>query len=73
MSLLRIQYFSINVSIKPFIVLVLHFQFNKLKKVKADQENLPIFQYKSEIVDTVRENQVVIIAGDTGCGKSTQV
>ncbi|KAL4227796.1 negative regulation of nuclear-transcribed mRNA catabolic process [Mactra antiquata] len=48
-------------------------KFNKLKKVKSDQENLPIYQYKSEIVDMIRDNQVVVIAGDTGCGKSTQV
>lgn len=37
------------------------------------QANLPVAQYKSEIIEAVRAEQVVLIAGDTGCGKSTQV
>ena len=48
-------------------------QFGKLLKLKEDQRNLPIWQYKEQIVYAVKSNQVVIIAGDTGCGKSTQV
>lgn len=40
---------------------------------EKDRENLPIFAYKEEIVKSVRDNTVTIIAGDTGCGKSTQV
>ena len=42
-------------------------------KIHRDQENLPIFQYRSHIVEAVKVHQVVIVAGDTGCGKSTQV
>lgn len=48
-------------------------QVAKLKKVKADQENLPIYKFKDAMIDLVRQHQVVVIAGDTGCGKSTQV
>ncbi|KAH3837771.1 probable ATP-dependent RNA helicase DHX34 [Dreissena polymorpha] len=66
--------------VKEFKAIMLHYtdfqqkqKLAKLKKVKTDQENLPIYQYRQHIVDTVREHQVVIIAGDTGCGKSTQV
>ncbi|WAQ98877.1 DHX34-like protein [Mya arenaria] len=44
----------------------------KLKKVRTDQENLPIYQFKQHIIETVSQHQVIIIAGDTGCGKSTQ-
>ena len=29
--------------------------------------------FREEIVDAIQHNQVVIVAGDTGCGKSTQV
>ncbi|CAC5410508.1 DHX34 [Mytilus coruscus] len=47
-------------------------KFNKLKKIKTDQENLPIFQYKQMIQGMVQRHQVVVVAGDTGCGKSTQ-
>jgi ATP-dependent RNA helicase DHX34 len=28
---------------------------------------------RSQIIDAVKENSVIVIAGDTGCGKSTQV
>uniref|UniRef100_A0A0A9XYB6 Putative ATP-dependent RNA helicase DHX34 n=2 Tax=Lygus hesperus TaxID=30085 RepID=A0A0A9XYB6_LYGHE len=45
----------------------------KLKKLKESQENLPIFTYKDEILKSIGENRITIIAGDTGCGKSTQV
>ena len=44
-----------------------------MRKIRHDQENLPIYQYKSTIIEAVKEHQVVVVAGDTGCGKSTQV
>ena len=47
--------------------------FGKLAKLRRDQKNLPIFQYRDRIVELVRLNPVVVVAGDTGCGKSTQV
>ncbi|MBN2420045.1 MAG: hypothetical protein JXL81_11720, partial [Deltaproteobacteria bacterium] len=36
-------------------------------------EELPITSKKDEIVTAIRENQVVIISGETGSGKSTQI
>lgn len=36
-------------------------------------EDLPINQKASEIIDAIKENQVVIIAGETGSGKTTQI
>ncbi|XP_028651446.2 probable ATP-dependent RNA helicase DHX34 [Erpetoichthys calabaricus] len=47
--------------------------FSKLAKLHKDQKNLPIFQYRDKIVEMVRAHPVVVVAGDTGCGKSTQV
>lgn len=35
--------------------------------------DLPISSKADEIIDAIRNNQVVIIAGDTGSGKSTQI
>ncbi|XP_012261756.2 probable ATP-dependent RNA helicase DHX34 [Athalia rosae] len=48
-------------------------KFSKLKKLRETQANLPVSQYREEIVNAVKNERVVIIAGDTGCGKSTQV
>uniref|UniRef100_A0A665V782 RNA helicase n=1 Tax=Echeneis naucrates TaxID=173247 RepID=A0A665V782_ECHNA len=47
--------------------------FGKLAKLRREQKNLPIFQYRDRIVELVRSQPVVVVAGDTGCGKSTQV
>lgn len=33
---------------------------------------LPIWNFKEELLTAVENNQVVILVGDTGCGKSTQ-
>ena len=34
---------------------------------------LPVSQLKDEIAEVIRDNQVVIIAGETGSGKTTQL
>ncbi|KAG7471156.1 hypothetical protein MATL_G00121320 [Megalops atlanticus] len=47
--------------------------FGKLAKLQREQRSLPIFQYRERIVELVRTHPVVVVAGDTGCGKSTQV
>ncbi|XP_027848814.2 probable ATP-dependent RNA helicase DHX34 [Aphis gossypii] len=48
-------------------------KFNKLRKLRETQQNLPVYQFKDEIIEAVKNHRVVIIAGDTGCGKSTQI
>ncbi|XP_011606913.1 probable ATP-dependent RNA helicase DHX34 [Takifugu rubripes] len=69
-----------NQEISDCRVALLHFldftqrqSFIKLAKLRRDQKNLPIFQYRDKIVDLIRLHPVVVVAGDTGCGKSTQV
>ncbi|KAJ6619656.1 ATP-dependent DNA/RNA helicase DHX36 [Pseudolycoriella hygida] len=37
------------------------------------RQKLPSFQHIDEIIDLVTQNNVVLIAGKTGCGKTTQV
>lgn len=34
---------------------------------------LPIFHYKDTILQKLSENRIIIICGNTGCGKSTQI
>ena len=36
-------------------------------------ENLPVSQKKQDILNAVRDHQVVIVAGETGSGKTTQL
>lgn len=43
-----------------------HFDLNRNK-------NLPIYAKREEIVTAIKDNPVVILKGETGCGKTTQV
>lgn len=36
-------------------------------------DNLPVSQKKQDIYNAIRDNQVVIVAGETGSGKTTQI
>ena len=37
------------------------------------RKNLPIWNFKDNLLSTIEKHQVVIVCGETGCGKSTQV
>ena len=39
----------------------------------ANRAKLPIFDSRKAILDAIMDNQVIMVAGDTGCGKTTQV
>ncbi|XP_032690956.1 dosage compensation regulator isoform X2 [Odontomachus brunneus] len=45
---------------------------NLQARIKA-RSSLPVFFKKSEIMTAINENPIVIIRGNTGCGKTTQV
>jgi ATP-dependent helicase HrpA len=44
----------------------------RVPKIDYD-ENLPVVARREEIARAIRENQVVVISGETGSGKSTQI
>ncbi|KAM1358994.1 hypothetical protein ACFX15_045198 [Malus domestica] len=44
-----------------------------LRKIFEDKSKLPIMSYKDVITSTVESHQVILISGETGCGKTTQV
>jgi ATP-dependent RNA helicase DHX36 len=37
------------------------------------REQLPAFLQREEAIQTIRDNQVCLLVGETGCGKSTQI
>lgn len=42
-------------------------------EIEQQRAQLPALAYEQEILDVIRNGQVSVISGDTGCGKSTQV
>ncbi|KAF4548931.1 Helicase conserved C-terminal domain-containing protein 2 [Elsinoe fawcettii] len=43
------------------------------QKMLLGRTELPMYQFKEYALDAVRQNQVTILCGETGCGKSTQM
>ncbi|QPG98163.1 hypothetical protein C2857_007324 [Epichloe festucae Fl1] len=46
---------------------------NKFQCMLQSRMQLPMWQFRPQVLKTVDDNQVVIVCGETGCGKSTQV
>lgn len=47
--------------------------FAKNKTLKEQREYLPVFEVRDDLRKVIRENKVVIIVGETGSGKTTQL
>ncbi|VDP87224.1 unnamed protein product [Echinostoma caproni] len=45
----------------------------RIVKLRRDQAALPMAAFRSQLLDQLSDHRVVVVAGDTGCGKSTQV
>ncbi|XP_030925913.1 DExH-box ATP-dependent RNA helicase DExH1 isoform X2 [Quercus lobata] len=43
------------------------------RAMRSFRERLPAFKVKSEFLKAVAENQVLVVSGETGCGKTTQL
>ena len=41
--------------------------------IQAFRRSLPCYQKRTEILAEISQNQVLVISGETGCGKTTQV
>lgn len=41
--------------------------------IKQQRESLPVYKFRSELIKAVHENQLLIVVGDTGSGKTTQL
>ncbi|KAI9858012.1 MAG: DEAH-box ATP-dependent RNA helicase prp22 [Vezdaea acicularis] len=41
--------------------------------IKEQRESLPVFKFRSQIIQAVKDNQLLIVVGDTGSGKTTQL
>ena len=43
------------------------------KKIEADRRSLPIYPYRDDLIKAVEDHQTIVIVGETGSGKTTQI
>lgn len=43
------------------------------KSIKEQRESLPVYRLKSELIQAFKDNQVLVVIGETGSGKTTQM
>lgn len=48
-------------------------QRRALSLLDSVKRSLPVFDHQGEILQLLRENRVLLVLGDTGSGKTTQV
>ena len=41
--------------------------------IKQQRESLPVYKFRKQLLDAVDQNQLLIVVGDTGSGKTTQL
>lgn len=41
--------------------------------IKEQRESLPVYRFRSELIKAVHDNQLLIVVGETGSGKTTQL
>jgi ATP-dependent RNA helicase DHX8/PRP22 len=41
--------------------------------MKQQRESLPVFAFRNQLIKAVKENQILIVVGETGSGKTTQL
>ena len=42
-------------------------------EIKQQKESLPVYPYRDDLLKAIRDHQVIIMVGETGSGKTTQV
>ncbi|KAL2153538.1 hypothetical protein VTH82DRAFT_4693 [Thermothelomyces myriococcoides] len=41
--------------------------------IKEQRESLPVFAFREQLIQAVKDNQILIVVGETGSGKTTQL
>ena len=48
-------------------------EFSRQKTIKQQREYLPVFAVRQQLLHLIRDNSVIIVVGETGTGKTTQL
>ncbi|CAO3625475.1 unnamed protein product [Cunninghamella blakesleeana] len=44
-----------------------------MNNIQQQRESLPTFEYRQDLIDAIREHNILVIIGETGSGKTTQI
>jgi pre-mRNA-splicing factor ATP-dependent RNA helicase DHX16 len=45
----------------------------KIKSIDDTRKSLPVYQFRQQFLDALKDHQVIIVVGETGSGKTTQL
>lgn len=48
-------------------------EFSRTRTLAQQRCSLPVYNIRDELMNVIRENQVVVVVGETGSGKTTQM
>jgi len=48
-------------------------EFAKTRTIKQQRESLPVYQVRQDLIDLLREHNILVCVGETGSGKTTQL
>ncbi len=48
-------------------------EIKKREDIDATRKSLPVFLYREELLEAIRDYQVLVVVGETGSGKTTQI
>ncbi|SCU93028.1 LAFA_0F14312g1_1 [Lachancea sp. 'fantastica'] len=48
-------------------------EHERLQTIKDTRKSLPVYRFREPLLDAIRANQVLIVVGETGSGKTTQL
>ena len=65
--------FVLSAGIRHFGVLQAISDWAKSRTLQEQRRFLPVYDCRDELLQVIRENQVVVVVGETGSGKTTQV
>lgn len=43
------------------------------REINKTRKRLPVYERRDELLQAIRDNQIIIVQGETGCGKTTQI
>lgn len=43
------------------------------ERIQAERRNLPMYKFRTELMEAIAQYQIIIVVAETGSGKTTQV